>query len=315
MSLENIHFSATIEWSLLSKLLKHDFARYCSFSHNAPKSEELQFALADLDYEFAEILVTTQLETLLLIKDEALGLEPDETAYHCGHNNISQRVYNILKDFCFFLEERVNPVLIGSTDRDDDFAYQKLQLLLDRTESTNLSNANPIDPQSTPSLFAISKSSAIQAAFTSESSISEVLEQQILHEIDDWRAILSWFNALFNPFQIPEKDDEIPIYKGLLKSPNKDTTSSLSSFKQLRKLQQRTTTARRVIFDNFNYCSQKEKGRQHEVFFQLPSWENVSDYHSRDAPQEELPQLFFIRCSETRSKSNDWCHARMHLLP
>jgi hypothetical protein len=82
MSLKDIHFSATIEWSLLSKLLKYDLARYCNFSHYyAPKSEKLQFALADLDFELLEILVTMKLETLLLIKDEALGLELDETAY------------------------------------------------------------------------------------------------------------------------------------------------------------------------------------------------------------------------------------------
>jgi hypothetical protein len=109
--------------------------------------------------------------------------------------------------------------------------------------------------------------------------------------------------------------DKISIHKGLLKGPNEDSASSFSSFKLLRNLQQRITTARRVLFDNFNSCSQKRKGQEHEVFFQLPIWETVSDYGLRDTPQEGPPQLFFTRCSATTSEGNDWCHARMHLLP
>ncbi|UKZ69411.1 uncharacterized protein TrAtP1_010421 [Trichoderma atroviride] len=331
MSLEDTHLCTTIEWRILSKLSRYDLARYCNFTHNAPQSRTIQDALADLDSELPEIFRAIQLETLLETKDEAL----DEVAYY-GSSNVtdgddsflqpptrrlgitySRRVYNILKEFCSFLEERVNPALIVPKDGDDNGAYQKLQLFLDRIEKMDSSTKNPnstpdFDFQSTPFLSVISKSRAMKPTSTSESHTNEVLEQQMLQEIKDLRATLLRLDTLYNEIRVPRKIDKISIHYGLHNGLNEGMTDSVSSFNILRKYQQRTATARRVICDSFNKCSQEEKGRQHEAFFQLPSWEMMSDYYS---PQEELPQLFFIRCSETRSEGSDWCHTRMYPFP
>lgn len=96
-------------------------------------------------------------------------------------------------------------MLTEPRDGDNNFVYQNLQLLLDHIESTDLSNENTVDPQSTPTLLTISKSSAIQAALTSGSFISEVLEQQMLNEISDLRATLLSLNTSYCITQNPRK--------------------------------------------------------------------------------------------------------------
>ncbi|RFU81010.1 minor extracellular protease epr [Trichoderma arundinaceum] len=97
----------------------------------------------------------------------------------------------------------------------------------------------------------------------------------------------------------------------LAERPSRITSSAgtaFASFSLLQKFRQQAAAARRAMFSHFKQCSYNGS-MVHNVYLQLPGWEDVSNSHSRDAIEAQMAQLFFIKCPH-----NDWQHARMYFL-
>jgi hypothetical protein len=224
---------------------------------------------------------------------------------------------SLLQNLCSILEARVNPDLVPVQlePPDEATSYPRLTRLVQHVQSLPAS-AGSLELIPTPGsapipfLFNVSETAEMAAAFKSlrdpeQKQPSKRVRQRMLAEVELLRSRFLEFNDFVNNLQI-----SIGSLDSLAERPSQSLASSASfaSFAALQKFRRQASAAFRAIVSQFGLCPQRNFTK-HEIFLQLPEWEDVSGCRPADVKRDLPIQLFFMSCFR-----NDWQPASAYFL-
>jgi len=107
----------------------------------------------------------------------------------------------------------------------------------------------------------------------------------MLVDVELMRNQLLEFNGFVNNLQI-----SVGSLDSLAERPGHTSASAgpFSSFAALQKFRRQAFAAFGAAFSHFRQCPYKLKPTEHNIFLQLPEWEDVLDYDCLDA-EKDLP--------------------------
>ncbi|KAL6838095.1 hypothetical protein V8C40DRAFT_231593 [Trichoderma camerunense] len=222
-----------------------------------------------------------------------------------------------LRELCFFLETRVNRLLIAIEPRDNEQpgTYPRLTRLIEYLYSlspsiTRLEFIPSARSTSTQFLFNIADDEATADAFVAFTGREqkrpprETRQRMLTYAESLCQSFLS-FNCFIDKLQFSAASlDNLAI-----QSFEESASNQLfPTFTLLQKFRQQVATAYRAILSHVSCCNCGESTK-HKILLQLPGWRDISESDSRNVTENLSIQLFF-----TIYPNSDWQLARMSFL-